>query len=95
MMSMTVIFRSICYFESTLVLCDKQSVFFYFSVLSNINLFLLFGLRGLGLSSRSELHQVLERRKRVQSDQENEGQSRTPLDDVLLRHQQKILEVVN
>ncbi|XP_039979091.1 protein FAM107B [Xiphias gladius] len=48
--------------------------------------------RGLALSSRSELQQVLERRKRVQSDQEEEGQSRTPLEDVLLRHQQKQLE---
>ncbi|XP_073326348.1 protein FAM107B [Pagrus major] len=48
--------------------------------------------RGLALSSRSELQQVLERRKRVQSDQEDEGQSRTPLEDVLLRRQQKQLE---
>ncbi|KAM9351332.1 protein FAM107B isoform 1-T1 [Symphorus nematophorus] len=45
--------------------------------------------RGLALSSRSELQQVLERRKRVQSDREEEGQSRTPLEDVLLRRQQK------
>ncbi|TKS76897.1 Protein FAM107A [Collichthys lucidus] len=48
--------------------------------------------RGLALSSRSELQQVLERRKRVQSDQEEEGQSRTPLKDMLLRRQQKQLE---
>ncbi|XP_042348017.1 actin-associated protein FAM107A-like [Plectropomus leopardus] len=48
--------------------------------------------RGLVLSSRSELQQVLERRKRVQSDKEEEGQSRTPLDDVLLRRQQRQLE---
>ncbi|XP_071331087.1 protein FAM107B [Trachinotus anak] len=48
--------------------------------------------RGLALSSRSELQQVLERRKRVQSDQEEEGQSRSPLEDVLLRRQQKQLE---
>ncbi|KAI3357100.1 hypothetical protein L3Q82_015571 [Scortum barcoo] len=47
--------------------------------------------RGLALSSRSELQQVLERRKRVQSDQE-EGESRTPLEDVLLRRQQRQLE---
>ncbi|XP_030277593.1 actin-associated protein FAM107A isoform X2 [Sparus aurata] len=48
--------------------------------------------RGLALSSRSELQQVLERRKRVQNDREDEGQSRTPLEDVLLRRQQKQLE---
>ncbi|XP_040918023.1 protein FAM107B [Toxotes jaculatrix] len=48
--------------------------------------------RGLALSSRSELQQVLERRKRVQSDQEEEGPSRSPLEDVLLRRQQKQLE---
>uniref|UniRef100_A0A8P4GQL6 Protein FAM107B n=1 Tax=Dicentrarchus labrax TaxID=13489 RepID=A0A8P4GQL6_DICLA len=48
--------------------------------------------KGLALSSRSELQQVLERRKRVQSDQEEEGQGRTPLEDVLLRRQQKQLE---
>ncbi|KAG7521316.1 hypothetical protein JOB18_046070 [Solea senegalensis] len=48
--------------------------------------------KGLALSSRSELQQVLERRKRVQSDQVDEGQSRTPLEDVLLRRQQKQLE---
>ncbi|KAM6981906.1 protein FAM107B [Tautogolabrus adspersus] len=45
--------------------------------------------KGLALSSRSELQQALERRKRVQSDREEEGQSRTPLEDVLLRRQQK------
>ncbi|XP_024915263.1 protein FAM107B isoform X3 [Cynoglossus semilaevis] len=45
--------------------------------------------RGVALSHRSELQQVLERRKRVQSDQEEEQQSKTPLDDVLLRRQQK------
>ncbi|XP_035813754.1 actin-associated protein FAM107A [Amphiprion ocellaris] len=48
--------------------------------------------KGLALSSRSELQQVLERRKRVQSDRDEEGQSRTPLEDVLLRRQQKQLE---
>ncbi|XP_070695101.1 protein FAM107B [Pempheris klunzingeri] len=48
--------------------------------------------RGLALSSRSELQEVLERRKRVQSNQEEEEQSRTPLEDVLLRRQQKQLE---
>ncbi|KAK2852013.1 hypothetical protein Q5P01_008289 [Channa striata] len=48
--------------------------------------------RGQALSSRSELQQVLERRKRVQSDQEEEGQTKTPLEDVLLRRQQKQLE---
>nr|XP_033485971.1 uncharacterized protein si:ch211-218o21.4 [Epinephelus lanceolatus] len=48
--------------------------------------------RGLVLSSRSELQQVLERRKRMQSEREEEGQNRTPLDDVLLRCQQKQLE---
>lgn len=31
----------------------------------------------------------------MQSDQEEEGQSRTPLEDVLLRRQQKQLEVIN
>ncbi|XP_028309752.1 actin-associated protein FAM107A isoform X2 [Gouania willdenowi] len=45
--------------------------------------------KGLALSSRSELQQVLERRIRVQSDQHNEQQNRTPLEDVLLRRQQK------
>lgn len=49
--------------------------------------------RGLLLSSRSELQQVLERRKRVQSEQEDEGPSRTPLEDVLLQRQQKHLQV--
>ncbi|XP_032376038.1 protein FAM107B [Etheostoma spectabile] len=48
--------------------------------------------RGLALSSRSELQQVLERRKRVQSEREEEGQSRTSLEDVLLRRQLKQLE---
>ncbi|XP_062248553.1 actin-associated protein FAM107A [Platichthys flesus] len=48
--------------------------------------------RGLALSRRPELQQVLERRKRAQSEQEDEGQSRTPLEDVLLRRQQKQLE---
>ncbi|XP_029994692.1 actin-associated protein FAM107A [Sphaeramia orbicularis] len=48
--------------------------------------------RGLALSSRSELQQALERRQRVQSDQEEEELSRTPLEDVLLRRQQKQLE---
>uniref|UniRef100_A0A8D2ZNK8 Uncharacterized protein n=1 Tax=Scophthalmus maximus TaxID=52904 RepID=A0A8D2ZNK8_SCOMX len=52
----------------------------------------LYGLRGQTLSHRSELQQVLERRKRVQNDQEEEGQSRTPLEDVMLRRQQKQLE---
>lgn len=31
----------------------------------------------------------------MQSDQEEEGQSRTPLEDVLLRRQQKQREVIN
>ncbi|KAK2897079.1 hypothetical protein Q8A73_013459 [Channa argus] len=48
--------------------------------------------RGQALSSRSELQEVLERRKRVQSDQEEEEQTRTPLEDALVRHQQKQLE---
>ncbi|KAM7412349.1 hypothetical protein PAMA_022028 [Pampus argenteus] len=48
--------------------------------------------RGLVLSSRSELQQVLERRKRVQTDHEEEGHTRTPLEDELLRRQQKQLE---
>ncbi|XP_061590642.1 actin-associated protein FAM107A [Cololabis saira] len=48
--------------------------------------------KGLVLSSRSELQQVLERRKRVQSNQEEEGLSKTPLEDMLLRRQQKQLE---
>ncbi|CAN9515966.1 unnamed protein product [Ophioblennius macclurei] len=45
--------------------------------------------KGLALSSRSELQQVLERRKRVQSDQSAERLTRTPLEDELLRRQQK------
>ncbi|XP_026223440.1 protein FAM107B-like [Anabas testudineus] len=45
--------------------------------------------RGQALNSRSELQQVLEKRKKVQ---EEEGQGRTPLEDVLLRRQQKQLE---
>ncbi|TWW57245.1 hypothetical protein D4764_08G0012320 [Takifugu flavidus] len=49
--------------------------------------------QGLLLSSRSELQQVLERRKRVQSEQEDEGQSRTPLEDVLLQRQQRHLQL--
>ncbi|XP_029361346.1 protein FAM107B [Echeneis naucrates] len=48
--------------------------------------------RGLVLNSRSELQQVLERRKRVQSDHKEDGESRSPLEDVLLRRQQKQLE---
>ncbi|KAL6120265.1 uncharacterized protein ACO6RY_04647 [Pungitius sinensis] len=48
--------------------------------------------RGVALSSRSELQQVMERRKRVQNNREEEGNSRTPLENVLLRHQQKQLE---
>lgn len=63
-------------------------------ILCKLGLF-IYGLRGLALSSRSELQQVLERRKRVQSDQEGEGQSRTPLEDVLLRRQQQQIEVIN
>lgn len=55
--------------------------------------FILRWFRGVALSHRSELQQVLERRKRVQSDQEEEQQSKTPLDDVLLRRQQKQHEV--
>ncbi|XP_074536802.1 protein FAM107B [Halichoeres trimaculatus] len=45
--------------------------------------------KGLALSSRSELQQALEKRKRVQSDREEEGQTRSPLEDVLLRRQQR------
>ncbi|XP_040049025.2 actin-associated protein FAM107A-like isoform X2 [Gasterosteus aculeatus] len=48
--------------------------------------------RGVALSRRSELQRVMERRKRVQNDREEEGNSRTPLENVLLRHQQKQLE---
>jgi len=58
-----------------------------------LTLTLLRGFRGVALSSRSELQRAMERRKRVQSDQEEEGQSRTALEDVLLRRQQKQLEV--
>lgn len=36
---------------------------------------------------------MLERRKRVQREQQDEGQSRTPLEDVLLQRQQKRLQV--
>lgn len=55
--------------------------------------FFFFTARGLALSSRSELQQVLERRKRLQSDQEEGKHRRSPLEDVLLRRQQKRLEV--
>ncbi|KAM8830308.1 actin-associated protein FAM107A [Synchiropus picturatus] len=48
--------------------------------------------RGLALSSRTELQQVLERRRRVQSDREEEEETRTPLEDELIRRQQKLLE---
>ncbi|KAF6731873.1 Protein FAM107B [Oryzias melastigma] len=48
--------------------------------------------RGLVLSSRSELQQVLERRKRVQSNQDEGELSRTPLEDMLLKRQQKQLQ---
>ncbi|XP_034029018.1 uncharacterized protein si:ch211-218o21.4 [Thalassophryne amazonica] len=48
--------------------------------------------RGLVLSRRSELQQVLERRKQVQSQKEEEEHCRTPLEDVLLKHHQKHLE---
>ncbi|XP_034552592.1 protein FAM107B [Notolabrus celidotus] len=48
--------------------------------------------KGLALSSRSELQQALEKRKRVQSDREDEGQSKSPLEDVLLQRQQRQLE---
>ncbi|XP_053705250.1 actin-associated protein FAM107A-like [Synchiropus splendidus] len=51
-----------------------------------------YGLRGLALSSRTELQQVLERRRRVQSDREEEEETRTPLEDELIRRQQKLLE---
>eukprot|EP00064_Thunnus_orientalis_P012903 superscaffoldBa00002034_g12939 len=55
----------------------------------------LYGLRGLVLSSRSELQQVLERRKRVQTGREEEGHTRTPLEDELFRRQQKQLQRQN
>ncbi|KAM9856307.1 actin-associated protein FAM107A-like [Aulostomus maculatus] len=48
--------------------------------------------RGLALTSRSELQHVLERRKRLQSGRKEEGQNSTPLEDELLRRQQKQLE---
>ncbi|XP_024149623.1 actin-associated protein FAM107A [Oryzias melastigma] len=48
--------------------------------------------KGLVLSSRSELQQVLERRKRVQSNQDEGELSRTPLEDMLLKRQQKQLQ---
>ncbi|XP_042265888.1 actin-associated protein FAM107A [Thunnus albacares] len=51
--------------------------------------------RGLVLSSRSELQQVLERRKRVQTGREEEGHTRTPLEDELFRRQQKQLQRQN
>ncbi|XP_078144432.1 uncharacterized protein LOC144542316 [Centroberyx gerrardi] len=53
---------------------------------------LLAHTKGLGLASRPELQQVLERRKREQSDREEEEQTRTPLEEVLLKRQQKQLE---
>uniref|UniRef100_A0A3B4T5F3 Uncharacterized protein n=1 Tax=Seriola dumerili TaxID=41447 RepID=A0A3B4T5F3_SERDU len=74
------------------VILSMSHLSFGFSTMSNYSCLFLYGLRGLALSSRSELQQVLERRKRVQSDQEEVGQSRTPLEDVLLRRQQKQLE---
>lgn len=70
-------------------------VIFQLSPFSYPALSLVLCLRGLALSSRSELQKVLERRKREQSDQEEEGRSRTPLEDELLRRQQKRLEVTN
>ncbi|RVE71150.1 hypothetical protein OJAV_G00071480 [Oryzias javanicus] len=48
--------------------------------------------KGLVLSSRSELQQVLEKRKRVQSNQDEGEVSRTPLEDMLLKRQQKQLQ---
>ncbi|GLD73903.1 protein FAM107B-like isoform X1 [Lates japonicus] len=63
---------------------------FDFSTMPNSSCF-LYGLRGLHRAA-DQNSQVLERRKRVQSDQEEEGQSRTLLEDVLLRRQQKQLE---
>ncbi|XP_071373237.1 uncharacterized protein [Centroberyx affinis] len=53
---------------------------------------LLAHTKGLGLASRPELQQVLERRKREQSDREEEEQTRSPLEEVLLKRQQKQLE---
>ncbi|KAM9752454.1 actin-associated protein FAM107A-like [Menidia menidia] len=50
------------------------------------------GCRGLVLSSRSELQQVLERRKRLQSGHDGEGGKRSPLEDMMQRRQQKQLE---
>ncbi|KAM4562276.1 actin-associated protein FAM107A isoform 2-T2 [Odontesthes bonariensis] len=47
--------------------------------------------KGLVLSSRSELQQVMERRKRVQSRQDGEEPRRTPLEDMMFRRQQKQL----
>ncbi|KAM4610659.1 actin-associated protein FAM107A [Polymixia lowei] len=48
--------------------------------------------KGLALSSKPELQQVLERRKREQTDREEEEQTRTPLEEVLLKRQQTQLE---
>ncbi|XP_068196335.1 actin-associated protein FAM107A [Antennarius striatus] len=48
--------------------------------------------RGLVLSSRSELQQVLERRKRVQTERQEGVQGRTPLENALLRRQQRQVE---
>ncbi|XP_078806235.1 actin-associated protein FAM107A isoform X2 [Oryzias latipes] len=48
--------------------------------------------KGLVLSSRTELQQVLERRKRVQGNQDEGELSRTPLEDMLHKRQQKQLE---
>ena len=68
---------------------------FEFSTMSNYSCLFLCWLRGPALSSRSELQQVLDRRKRLASDQEEEGQHRTPLEDVMLRRHQKQLEVID
>ncbi|KAM6976928.1 uncharacterized protein FYW47_001766 [Aplochiton taeniatus] len=48
--------------------------------------------KGLGLCSKPELQQVLERRKREQTEKEEEEQGRSPLEEVLLKRQQKHIE---
>ncbi|XP_051950687.1 protein FAM107B-like [Xyrauchen texanus] len=50
--------------------------------------------QGLVLCCKPELQMVLERRKREQTHREEGEQSRSPLEQVLLKHQQKNLEIM-
>ncbi|CAB1329599.1 unnamed protein product [Coregonus sp. 'balchen'] len=52
----------------------------------------VYGPRGKALCSKPELQQVLERRKKEQTQKEEGDQARTPLEEVLLKRQQKNTE---